>query len=123
MAVPVTLYATSRPSDPHDISIATIAMMTPVRNVFMRPPRLVEAFSKTFVVLASALTCHGSLCVCRPSIRSSASLAVTSVVVHENFESLTSGDRKIITNVVDKQFTDLDDFQKIGSEHLRREVA
>ena len=46
-----------------------------------------------------------------------------SVVVHENFESLTSRDRKIITNVVDKQFTDLDDFQKMGPEYLLREIA
>ncbi len=58
---------------------------------------------------------------CLEFLRSNVSFR--SVVVHENFESLTSRDRKIITNVVDKQFTDLDDFQKRGPDYLRREVA
>jgi hypothetical protein len=46
-----------------------------------------------------------------------------SVVIHDNFESLSAKDRRIITNVVDKQFTDLEDFEKSGAEFLRREVA
>ena len=46
-----------------------------------------------------------------------------SVVVHENFEALTTKDRRILTNVVDKQFTDLDDFQKSGADYIRREIA
>lgn len=46
-----------------------------------------------------------------------------SVAVHENFESLTAKDRRIITNVVDKQFTDLADFQNSGADYLKREVA
>ena len=50
-------------------------------------------------------------------------LPFRSVVVHEDFESLTAKDRRIITNVVDKQFTDLNDFEKSGTDYLRREVA
>jgi hypothetical protein len=46
-----------------------------------------------------------------------------SVVIHDNFESLSAKDRRIITNVADKQFTDLQDFEKSGTEFLRREVA
>lgn len=46
-----------------------------------------------------------------------------SVVVHENFEALSAKDRRIITNVVDKQFTDFDDFEKSGSDYIQREVT
>ena len=46
-----------------------------------------------------------------------------SIAVHENFESLTAKDRRIITNVVDKQFTDLADFQNSGADYFKREVA
>lgn len=46
-----------------------------------------------------------------------------SLVVHENFDTLPVKDRRIITNVVDKQFTDLDDFEKSASDYLSREIA
>ena len=46
-----------------------------------------------------------------------------SVAVHENFESLTAKDRRIITNVVDKQFTNFDDFSEAGADYVRREVS
>ena len=46
-----------------------------------------------------------------------------SVVIHEDFESLNKNDRKRLTNVVDKQFTDLEDFRKDGLTYLDREAA
>jgi len=46
-----------------------------------------------------------------------------SVVIHEDFESLNKNDRKRLTNVVDKQFTDLDDFRQDGMAFLEREAA
>lgn len=46
-----------------------------------------------------------------------------SVVVHEDFESLPAKDRKIITNIVDKQFTDLEDFKANAVKYLEREIA
>ncbi|MDR1202273.1 MAG: DUF1828 domain-containing protein [Tannerellaceae bacterium] len=46
-----------------------------------------------------------------------------SIVVHEDFESLSSKDRKIITNVVDKQFTDFADFKSNAKVFFNREIA
>ncbi len=46
-----------------------------------------------------------------------------SVVIHEDFESLNKNDRKHLTNVVNKQFTDLDDFRQDGMTYLEREAA
>lgn len=45
-----------------------------------------------------------------------------SVVVHEDFEELSKKDKVIITNAVDKQFTSLDEFQRLGSEYFEREI-
>jgi hypothetical protein len=46
-----------------------------------------------------------------------------SIVVHEDFEALSTKDRKIITNVVDKQFTDFSDFKNTAKDYLERELA
>ncbi len=46
-----------------------------------------------------------------------------SIVVHEDFESLSKKDRKIITNVVDKQYTDLEDFETNAESYFAREIA
>jgi len=46
-----------------------------------------------------------------------------SVVVHEDFETLSTKDRKIITNVVDKQFTDFSDFKANARQYFEREIA
>jgi len=46
-----------------------------------------------------------------------------SVIIHENFDELSSFNRNQITNIVDKQFTDLDDFQKQGISFIEREIA
>jgi hypothetical protein len=46
-----------------------------------------------------------------------------SVVVHEDFEALSSKDRKIITNAVDKQFTDFADFKNNAKTYFERELA
>lgn len=46
-----------------------------------------------------------------------------SVVINDNFDSLSAKDRRIMTNVVGKQVTDLEDFEKSGVGFLRREVA
>jgi hypothetical protein len=46
-----------------------------------------------------------------------------SMVVHEDFESLSKKDRIRITSAVDKQFVDLDDFKNHGEAYLDRESA
>jgi hypothetical protein len=46
-----------------------------------------------------------------------------SIIVHENFDDLSARDRKIITNVVDKQFTDLVDFKSNAKQYFERELA
>ena len=46
-----------------------------------------------------------------------------SIIVHEDFDALSSKDRRIITNVADKQFTDLADFRSSGRSFLVREAA
>jgi hypothetical protein len=46
-----------------------------------------------------------------------------SVVVHEDFEALSAKDRRIITNVVDKQFTDFADFKSNAKGFFEREQA
>jgi hypothetical protein len=46
-----------------------------------------------------------------------------SVAVHEDFEALSAKDRKFITNVADKQFTDFNDFKDHGCEYFEREIA
>lgn len=47
-------------------------------------------------------------------------LPFRSVIVHENFDSLTKFNRNQITNVVDKQFTSLEDFKAEGESFLDR---
>lgn len=50
-------------------------------------------------------------------------LPFRSVVVHQDFDSLSKTDRKIITNAVDKQFTSLDEFDQHGKEAIQRLAA
>lgn len=50
-------------------------------------------------------------------------LPFRSVVIHQDFESLTKTDRQIITNAVDKQFTSLDEFESSGKEAIERLAA
>jgi len=50
-------------------------------------------------------------------------LPFRSIVVHEDFDSLSSKDRRIITNVVDKQFTDFPDFKTNAKTYFDRELA
>jgi Domain of unknown function DUF1828 len=52
-----------------------------------------------------------------------AKLPFRSVVVHQNFDSLSKTDRQIITNAVDKQFTSLDEFDGSGHEAIERLAA
>lgn len=51
-----------------------------------------------------------------------AQLPFRSMVVHEDFESLSRKDRNRITNTVDKQFTSLDEFKQQGYQALAREA-
>lgn len=46
-----------------------------------------------------------------------------SVIIHEDFDQLSSKDRKIITNIVDKQFTDIEDFKINAKSYFEREIA
>lgn len=46
-----------------------------------------------------------------------------SLIVHNDFESLSTFNRKRLTNTVDKQFTSLSDFQTAGENYLNRETA
>lgn len=46
-----------------------------------------------------------------------------SLIVHEDFDNLSSFYRKQITNAVDKQFASLDDFQSEGIDYIERELA
>jgi hypothetical protein len=50
-------------------------------------------------------------------------LPFRSVVIHQDFESLTKADRQIITNAVDKQFTSLDEFDASGMDAIKRLAA
>ena len=50
-------------------------------------------------------------------------ISFRSVAIHENFDDLPQKDKSIITNVVDKQFTSFDEFQKLGPEYFEREIA
>jgi hypothetical protein len=50
-------------------------------------------------------------------------LPFRSVVVHQNFTSLSTTDQRIITNAADKQFTSLDEFQATGREAIERLAA
>jgi hypothetical protein len=52
-----------------------------------------------------------------------AKLPFRSVVIHQDFESLSRIDRQIITNAVDKQFTSLDEFASSGREAIERLAA
>lgn len=52
-----------------------------------------------------------------------AKLSFRSVVIHQDFDSLSGTDRKIITNAVDKQFTSLDEFDTSGREAIERLAA
>lgn len=46
-----------------------------------------------------------------------------SVVVHEDFETLPKRERRILTNTVDKQFTNIEDFKESAVEYFKRETA
>lgn len=46
-----------------------------------------------------------------------------SLIVHEDFDSLSSFNRNQITNTADKQFTSLDDFRTEGIDYISRELA
>lgn len=46
-----------------------------------------------------------------------------SVIIHEDFESLSSFYRNQITNTADKQFTSLDEFQAEGTDYIARELV
>ena len=46
-----------------------------------------------------------------------------SIIVHEDFDQLSAKDRRIITNVVDKQFTDFSDFKANAHGFFERETA
>lgn len=50
-----------------------------------------------------------------------AKIPFSSVVVHSDFEKLSSKDRKLLTNACDKQFTSLDDFVAEGERYLSRQ--
>lgn len=52
-----------------------------------------------------------------------AKLPFRSIVIHQDFESLSRIDRQIITNAVDKQFTSLDEFASSGREAIERLAA
>jgi len=49
-----------------------------------------------------------------------ADMDFNSIIVHEDFESLTKRDRKIITSAADKQFPDLEDFRLNGPSYFKR---
>lgn len=49
-------------------------------------------------------------------------LPFRSLVIHEDFENLSSFYRNQITNTVDKQFTSFDDFSAEGMEYIEREL-
>lgn len=51
------------------------------------------------------------------------SIPFRSVIVHEDFDSLTAKDRRIITNIADKQFTNFEDFTKNAKDFFARESA
>ena len=46
-----------------------------------------------------------------------------SLIIHEDFEGLSSFYRNQITNAADKQFATLDDFRTGGMEYIERELA
>lgn len=46
-----------------------------------------------------------------------------SLIVHEDFDGLSSFYRNQITNMADKQFTSLDDFRTEGLDYISRELA
>jgi hypothetical protein len=50
-------------------------------------------------------------------------LPYRSLVIHENFNKLTTFYKNQITNAADKQFTSLKDFQNQGVEYIERELA
>lgn len=50
-------------------------------------------------------------------------LPFRSVIIHENFDSLSRFNRNQITNVVDKQFTSFEDFKSEGEAYLDRALA
>ncbi len=49
-----------------------------------------------------------------------ASLPFRSLVVHQNFDTLTKKDAKLVTSAVDKQFVSMDDFREHGAVALER---
>lgn len=46
-----------------------------------------------------------------------------SLVINDDFDSLSGFNRKQLINTVDKQFTSLDDFKILGEDYLNREIA
>lgn len=51
------------------------------------------------------------------------SISFRSLVVHEDFDGLTSFYRNQLTNAVDKQYTTFDDFKDNGLAYIQRELA
>lgn len=50
-------------------------------------------------------------------------LPFRSLIVHEDFEGLSSFYRNQITNAADKQYTSFEDFKEEGAEYISRELA
>lgn len=50
-------------------------------------------------------------------------LPFRSVIIHGDFDGLSSFNRNQITNMADKQFTSLDDFQTEGVDYISRELV
>lgn len=50
-------------------------------------------------------------------------LKFRSIMIHEDFENLPRYDRKQLTNIADKQFTDLDEFKNKGIDYILAELS
>ena len=50
-------------------------------------------------------------------------ISFRSVAIHEDFENLSKMDRKRITNIVDKQFTNREEFEEHAIVYLNRELS
>ena len=52
-----------------------------------------------------------------------ACLPYRSLIIHENFDKLSSFNKNQITNIGDKQFTTLNEFEKQGISYIKRELV
>lgn len=50
-------------------------------------------------------------------------LSFRSLIIHENFNELSSFNRNQLTNAADKQYTSLEDFKSEGKDYINRETA